>query len=171
MTLSYFSYPVIPPQASMTLSYFSYPVIPPQASMTLSYFSYPVIPPQASMTLSYFSYPVSALGLSWSQRLLNYLTFKYFVFDGTRCRLSQKCVVRTNLDIYLSITCRGLWDMVFNATFNNLSIISRRSFLIGGGNRSTRSENHLFAASHWQTLYHIMLYRVHLAWAVFELTT
>ena len=28
--------------------------------------------------------------------------------------------------------------MVFNATFNNISVISWRSIIIGGGNRSTR---------------------------------
>ena len=41
------------------------------------------------------------------------------------------------------------WFMVFNATFNTISVMAV-SF-IGGGN--------------------IMLYRVHLAWAGFELTT
>jgi len=30
------------------------------------------------------------------------------------------------------------WSMVFSATFNNISIISWRSVLFGGGNRCTR---------------------------------
>jgi hypothetical protein len=51
--------------------------------------------------------------------------------------------------------------MVFNATFNNTSIILLRSALLveetGGP-----WENHRPVASHWQ-FYHIMLYRVHLA--------
>ena len=50
--------------------------------------------------------------------------------------------------------------MVFNATFNNISVISWRSVLLveetGGP-----GENHQSAAS-YQQLYHIM-YRVHLA--------
>ena len=45
---------------------------------------------------------------------------------------------------------------------------------IGGGNWVPR-ENHWPVASHWQTLshthVHVMLYRVHHAWAGFELTT
>ena len=56
--------------------------------------------------------------------------------------------------------------MVFNTTFNNISVISWRSlFLVEETGAS--GENHRPAASHWQT----MLYRVHLAWAGFELTT
>ena len=31
--------------------------------------------------------------------------------------------------------------MVFNATFNNISVISWRSVFVGGGNRSTRNPN------------------------------
>jgi hypothetical protein len=57
--------------------------------------------------------------------------------------------------------------MVFNATFNNISVISWQSVLLvekTGGPR----ENHLPVASHWQT-YHIMLYTP--PWSRFELTT
>ena len=50
--------------------------------------------------------------------------------------------------------------MVFNATFNNISVISWRSVLLveepGGP-----GENHRPVESHWQ-IYHIMVYRVHL---------
>jgi len=59
--------------------------------------------------------------------------------------------------------------MVFKATFNNISAISWRSVILvekiglPGGNRRP-------AASHWQ-LHSIILYQIHLAWAVFELTT
>jgi hypothetical protein len=53
-------------------------------------------------------------------------------------------------------------SMMLNATFNNMSVISWRSVLfveeIG-----VPGENHNF--------YHIMLYRVDLVWAVFDLTT
>ena len=50
--------------------------------------------------------------------------------------------------------------MVFNATFNNISAISWRSFLL---EEETGVDG--------DKLHHIMLYRVHLFWAVFELTT
>jgi len=52
-----------------------------------------------------------------------------------------------------------VWFMVFNATFNNISVISWRLFLLveetGGP-----GENHQPAASHWHTLSHNV---VHLA--------
>ena len=60
--------------------------------------------------------------------------------------------------------------MVFNATFNNNSVIAWWSVLLvektGGP-----GENHRPVASHWQTLSHknVMLYT--LSWSRFELTT
>jgi hypothetical protein len=59
--------------------------------------------------------------------------------------------------------------MVFNATFNNISVVSRRSvFLVEetGG----RGENHR-PVEVTDKLYYIILYRAQLARAVFELTT
>jgi len=53
--------------------------------------------------------------------------------------------------------------MVFNATFNNISIISWRSVLLVE-EIEVPGENHQPVASHWQI-------RVHLGWTVFELTT
>ena len=65
----------------------------------------------------------------------------------------------------------SVWVMVFNATFNNISVISWQSVLLME-ETGVCWENHQPAASRWQTLSHIyMLYRVHLAWAEFELTT
>jgi hypothetical protein len=42
-----------------------------------------------------------------------------------------------------------VWFMVFNATFNNISVISWQSVLL-----VVPGENHQPAASHWQTLSH-----------------
>ena len=59
--------------------------------------------------------------------------------------------------------------MKLNATFNNISVISSQSVLLMA-ETEVLGENHRPAASHWQ-LDHIMLCRVHLARAGFELTT
>ena len=55
--------------------------------------------------------------------------------------------------------------MVFNATFNNISAILRQSVLLVE-ETGVPGENHRPVASHWQ-----MLYRVHLTWTGYELTT
>ena len=59
--------------------------------------------------------------------------------------------------------------MVFIATFINISVITWWSILLVEEIGVT-GENHQLVASHWK-LYHIMLYRLHLAWTEFELTT
>jgi len=46
--------------------------------------------------------------------------------------------------------------MVFNATFNNISVISWRSVLLVEETGVPR-ENHRSAASHWQTLSHTVV--------------
>jgi len=50
--------------------------------------------------------------------------------------------------------------MVFNATFNNISVISCLSVLLVE-ETGVPGENHWPVVSHWQ-IYHKMLYRVHL---------
>ena len=61
--------------------------------------------------------------------------------------------------------------MALNATYNNISVISWQSCLLVEETRAP-GENHWPVPSHWQTLSHtVMLYRVHLSWAWFELTT
>ena len=55
---------------------------------------------------------------------------------------------------------RGFTFMVFNATFNHISVMSWLSVLLVEETR-VPGEIHRPAASH--SLYHIMLYRVHLA--------
>jgi len=68
------------------------------------------------------------------------------------------CVMYSNIDNDTSILLvfKCLWFMVFNGTFNNISVISWRSVLL------------VVVAD---KLYHIVFYRAHLAWAEFELTT
>ena len=45
------------------------------------------------------------------------------------------------------------WFMVFNATFNNISVISRRSVVLVE-ETGVPGENHRPVASHWETLSH-----------------
>jgi len=53
------------------------------------------------------------------------------------------------LDYLTYLSNNGLWIMVFNATFNNISVISWRSVLLVEETRVLR-ENQLPAASHSQ---------------------
>jgi hypothetical protein len=53
----------------------------------------------------------------------------------------------------LESLCLGLGFMVFNATFNNIPVISWRSVLLGK-KTGVPGENHQPVASHWQTLSH-----------------
>ena len=119
------------------------------------------------------------LPVKWTQRLLN---CTHIVYVYIPCWFMRK------KDIYIYIYVPQMFHhstkmndvthkptniicfvclMVFNATFNNISIISWRSVLLveetGGP-----GENHRPVASHWSTLSHNV---VHLAWMGFELTT
>ena len=69
----------------------------------------------------------------------------------------------------MSISIFVLFLYLFNTTFNNISVISWQSVLLVGETSIPR-ENHQSVVSHLRR-YHIMLYRVHLAWAGFKLTT
>ena len=60
--------------------------------------------------------------------------------------------------------------MVFNATFNNILVIYRGSQLYWWM-KPEYSEKTIELPKVTDKLYHIMLYRIHLAWAGFDLTT
>ena len=92
--------------------------------------------------------------------------------------LKQYCTAKKSSQVhkYKSLLYKYLslyfLNYVMAMVFTPLSTIFQ-SYIVaacfsGGGNRSTRRKP---VASHWQTLYNIMFYRVHLAWAGFELTT
>ena len=58
--------------------------------------------------------------------------------------------------------------MLFNATFNNISVISIWRSVLLVEETGVPGENHRHIVNHWQTLSHNI---VHLSWAWFELTT
>ena len=60
--------------------------------------------------------------------------------------------------------------MVFNATFNNISVILWRSVLLVEEN-GVPEENHWAVSSHWQTLSHNVVIKYTLPWVGFKLTT
>ena len=59
--------------------------------------------------------------------------------------------------------------MFFNVTFNNISVISWWCF-IGGGNWRTRRNHQPVASQVTDKLYHIMFYRVQLAYKISEIS-
>ena len=74
---------------------------------------------------------------------------------------SQRC--QKGVRLFLKVRV-----MVFNVTFNNISVISWQSVLLAEEIRIS-GENYQPVTGHWQN--DIMLYQVHLAWAGFQLTT
>ena len=76
-------------------------------------------------------------------------------------------IMLTQLIVYLQ-SLRGRF-MVFCATFNNISVISWQSVLLMEKTREPGETTDLSQVT--DKLYHIVLYRVHLTWAGFELTT
>ena len=89
----------------------------------------------------------------------------YIIEDNFRLRLFcnfKNVFLPSKVHGELEIAVQIDGFMVFNTTFNNISVISWKWVLLVEEIRVHR-ENHQTVASHWQTLYHIILYRVHLA--------
>ena len=80
----------------------------------------------------------------------------------------SKSIICYPLKRFIIVT-KYVWFMVFNATFNNISVISWVSVTLVEDTAVLR-ENHWLVTSHWQTLSHNVVW-VHLSWAGLELTT
>ena len=63
------------------------------------------------------------------------------------------CKQWTVYGLFVKFPFLRVWVMVFNATFNNISVISWLSVLFVAGTR-VPCKNHRPVASHWQTLSH-----------------
>ena len=79
--------------------------------------------------------------------------------------------IKDYLTLYISQPKRILYNkgvrvMVFNATFNNISVISWRSVLLVEGTGKNHRPTEVT-----DKLYYMMLYGIHIAWAGFEITT
>jgi len=68
---------------------------------------------------------------------------------------------KVNLTIQYKLKLDGLWVMVFNATFNNISVISWWSVLLVEETEYPEKTTDLPQVI--DKLYHITFYRVHLA--------
>ena len=107
--------------------------------------------------------PVFVIWIKWFLPSISIVDISLTIFEYMNLnRLYLKRTHQTSIVIIsLMIMCcinRCVWwgvvyGMVFNVTYNNMSVISWRSILFGGGNRSTRI-NHRPVASYWQSVLH-----------------
>ena len=84
-----------------------------------------------------------------------YIVEDNFMKSGTFCitlKYYINCIYRHRVMLfkYNSWSCWWAMDMVFNITFNNISVISWRSVLL----LKETGENLRSVTSHWQTLLH-----------------
>jgi hypothetical protein len=78
--------------------------------------------------------------------------FCLFVFSPKKWIFFNRYLYRQVI-IFFQKICGLVWFMVFNATFNNISVISWRSVLLVEED-GVPGENHRPFESHWQTLSH-----------------
>jgi hypothetical protein len=105
----------------------------------------------------------------WQSVYINFIVVVYFTWQHKHSCYMLKIISlcrpgsfdwRRNFTPF--VRDKGLVYMVFNATFNNISVILWRSvFLVE--ETGVPGEHHRPVASHCQIFYHTMLYRVHLA--------
>ena len=94
----------------------------------------------------------NVLRLRKKQLLFKLMFCSSLIMQMNAARFLEKCCTLLHFSAYFSIWGGGR-AMVFNATFNNISVISWRSILLVDKTRVPEENK----------LYHIMLYRVQLA--------
>jgi hypothetical protein len=93
------------------------------------------------------------------ERYIIIMRYNYICVLGLSCRTRHDW-----MNGYFLKSCDGntlVCFMVFNDTFNNISVISRRSVLLVAETR-VPGENHRPDASYWQTLSHNVVSSIHL---------
>jgi hypothetical protein len=99
------------------------------------------------------------------------LAFKYFSLECTWWRLFQKHFLHTKFDIYICIAnlMMVVWFMVFQSLSTLFHLYRGCQFYWWRKPEYPEKTTDLMQVI--DNLYHIMLYRVHLTWTGFELTT
>ena len=98
-----------------------------------------------------------------------YWNLKYIVFDVQYFIPNLFIESLSNIVCFVKVRVRVM-VMMFNATFNNISVISWRSVLLVE-DAGVPGESHRPVASHWQTLPHKCCIEYTSPWTGFKLTT